>query len=221
MKLFRAKPVLSDPRTDETKIRDTRPESLACLVGVTAKAESHLLPRCKQMKDMRPFEGIITEFSNGLFDPTRLSIPCWNAGLKRGEVTNSVVGSNHVIRLQEAESHLDEIVETVAEQFNIFQSVDQLILFHKKTFEPGGVQTEGVIPSTSKQYPFLPEVHTCLCSTDKHDREQTRNCKNASGPERRRPRWRRLQHFGLPRTRKGEAQLNRRSVGRDAFDSSA
>ena len=58
------------------------------------------------MKDMRPFEGIITEqVSDQLSDQTRLSILSRNARLKRGKVTNNAVDSYNVILLQEAESH--------------------------------------------------------------------------------------------------------------------
>ena len=53
------------------------------------------------MKDISPCEEIIPEHaSDRLKDPTRLSILSWNAGLKNGKVTNSVVGSYHVILLQ-------------------------------------------------------------------------------------------------------------------------
>ena len=47
---------------------------------------------------MRPIERIkVEQFSDGLSDQTRLSILSWDAGLKRGKVTDSVVGSYHVI----------------------------------------------------------------------------------------------------------------------------
>ena len=68
-------------------------------------------PTCTRgTKDIRPFEGIITDqVSDGLSVQTRLPILNWNAGLQRGKVTNSVVGPHHVILLQEAESHFHEI----------------------------------------------------------------------------------------------------------------
>ena len=56
-----------------------------------------------------------------------------------------MVGSYHVIPLQESGSHFHEIAETGAEQFHIYQGADMPILFHKNTFEPGGVKTEEVI----------------------------------------------------------------------------
>ena len=145
------------------------PESLGCQIGVTAKAGSHLHPRYKQMKDVRPFEEIRAEQgSDGVRDQTRLSILSWNAGLKRFKATHSVVGSYHLIPLQETRSNSTSF------------RVDQVIMFHN---EPGGVKTEGEIPGTSKQDSFLPEVHTCLCSSGQHDREEARNCKRTSGPD--------------------------------------
>ena len=80
------------------------------------------------MKDIRPLEGIITgQVSDRLRDQTRLSILNWNAGLTRGQVTSSVVGSDHVILLQEAESHFQDIAEIAAEQFHIHRGADRLI----------------------------------------------------------------------------------------------
>ena len=116
------------------------PESLGCQIGVTTEAGSHLHPRYKQMKDVRPFEGIRgEEFSDGVRDQTRLSILSWNAGFQRGKITNSLVGSYHVIILQETRSNSTSF------------RVDQVIMFHKNTFELGGVKAEGEIPGTSKQ----------------------------------------------------------------------
>ena len=56
-----------------------------------------------------------------------------------------------MILLQEAATHFHEVADTAAEQFHIYQSTDQLTLFHKHTFGLGGVKTEEVIPGTSKQ----------------------------------------------------------------------
>ena len=56
-----APPGLSDPFIKEVKMRDPGPESHGCQTGVTAKAGSHLHPRYKHMKDIRLFEGIISE----------------------------------------------------------------------------------------------------------------------------------------------------------------
>ena len=52
-------------------------------------------------------------------DHTRLSIQSWNAGLKKGKGTNTVVGSCHSMLLQETESRFHEIAEIAAEQFHI------------------------------------------------------------------------------------------------------
>ena len=103
---------------------------LGCQAGVTVKVESHLDPRYKQMKNTRPFEGNVSEqISCGLSDQTRLSMLSWNARPKRGKVANSVVGSYHVILLQEAESHFQDITKKRAEQqFHINQGADQVIL---------------------------------------------------------------------------------------------
>ena len=73
----------------------------------TATAASHLHPRYKHMQDKRPFEEIITEqVCDGVSDQTRLSILSQTAGLKRGKVTDSAVGSKHVVLLQKKQSTL-------------------------------------------------------------------------------------------------------------------
>ena len=54
----------------------------------------------------------------------------------------------------EAESHFQEIATTAEQQFHVHQGADQLILFHKNTFEPDGVKTVEVIPGTSTQVSF-------------------------------------------------------------------
>ena len=152
------------------------------------------------MKDIWPFEEIIAEQSgDGLSGQTPLSILSWNAGLQRGNVTNSVVGSCHATLLQEAESHFHEIAATAVEQFHIYQGADQLIMFRQNMLEPGGVPTEGVIPGTTKhdssglKYLTVRSmfknrgqainvyVHTCLCSPAQHDREEARNYKKLPG----------------------------------------
>ena len=181
----------------------------------------------------------------------------WNAGFKRGKVTNGVVCSNHEILLQEAESHFHEITEIAAEQFHFWQGADQLILFHKIPFEPGcedrrgdpghvkqyPCETEEVIPGTSSQLFRLEildgqvhvqegaqgrdkHIHTHLRSIEQHDRNiakqfldqfkeiTERNDVDIIGGYFN-------QHLGQPRTRKGKAEFDRRSMGRDAADSSA
>ena len=64
---------------NEDRIRDPRPESFGCQTG----AGSHWHAWYKQMKDVRPFEGIITrQVSDELSDQTHFSILSGNAGLK-------------------------------------------------------------------------------------------------------------------------------------------
>ena len=53
VKPFKAPPGLPDPLIEETRIRPSR---FGCQTDVTAKAETRLHPRYKQMKDARPFE---------------------------------------------------------------------------------------------------------------------------------------------------------------------
>ena len=126
-----------------------------CQTNVTAKAESRLHPRYKQMKDTRPFDGIVSaKSSDELCDQTRLSILSLNAGPKGGQVDNSVVGSFHVILVQEAESHCREIVTRTEQQLHVYQGADQLILFHKNTFEPEGAKIQEEILGTSKHDSF-------------------------------------------------------------------
>ena len=86
----------------------------------TAKAENRLHPRCKQMKDARPFEGINTDKNSSelKWQETTLDFSSWNAGPKRGDVTSSMVGSFHVIMVQEAETHHDEFNTGAEQQFS-------------------------------------------------------------------------------------------------------
>ena len=63
---------------------------------------------------VRNFEGN-AECKGGLNQQMRLSILSWNAERKRGEVTNSMTESFHVIIVEEAETHCNEI-RTSAEQ---------------------------------------------------------------------------------------------------------
>ena len=96
------------------------------------------------------------------------------------------------ILLQEAETHFQEIANIAAQQFDIYQGADQLILFPKHTFEPGGVKTEDVIPGTSKLWleifdgkvdvqeaaqTWILHVHSCLCALEQDDGEEARRCK--------------------------------------------
>ena len=130
---FIAPPGLPDPLIEETRIG----EVVGCQTGATAKAENRLHPRYKQIKDARPFEGIITEKNSS--EPSgqkRLSILSWNAGPKRGEVTSSMVGSFHVIMVQEAETHYHEIITGAEQQFHIYQGAGQLIIYNKTLLNP-------------------------------------------------------------------------------------
>ena len=82
------------------------------------------------MKDARPFEGIVSDKSSSeLSEQERLSILSWNAGPQRGKVANSMVGSFHVITVQEAETDHHEIITNGGQQFHIYQGADQLILY--------------------------------------------------------------------------------------------
>ena len=102
-----------------------------------------LAPEVKTNEGHKAARGDLAEHvGDGLGDQTRLSILSWNAGLKRGRVTNSVVGSYHVILLQ-AEWHFYEVTEIAAEHFRIYQGADQLLMLHKNTFKLGDVNIEG------------------------------------------------------------------------------
>ena len=70
---------------------------------------------------------------------------------KRGEVSNSLVGSFHVIMVQEAESHYHEIAKNAEQQFRMYHGADQLILDHKNTWGPEGTKIEEEIPGASRQ----------------------------------------------------------------------
>ena len=104
------------------------------------------------MKDTRPFEGIVSVISSGeLSDQKRLSVLSWNVrDRKRGEVSNSLVGSFHVIMVQEAESHYHEIAKNAEQQFRMYHGADQLILDHKNTWGPEGTKIEGRDPGRVK-----------------------------------------------------------------------
>ena len=67
MKPFSAPRGLPDPFIEEMTIREPMPALLGCQTGETAKARSHLHPKYKQVKDIKPLEGTLS-------DHTRLSI---------------------------------------------------------------------------------------------------------------------------------------------------
>ena len=121
----------------------------------SANADSRLVPRLKEMKGTRPCDGIVYDARNDeLKNQMRLSMLSWNAGPKRGDVTGSIRGSFHVIVIQEAETHYHEIAEAAEHQFHIYQGADQLILCHKNTIEPGGVERCKENPGTSEHDSF-------------------------------------------------------------------
>ena len=51
--------------------------------------------------------------------------------MKRGKTTNVAVGSCHVIRLQAADLHLDEVTKIATVLFHVYHGADQLILPRK------------------------------------------------------------------------------------------
>ena len=122
---FGAPPGLPDRLIEETRIREVD----GSRTDETAKAENRLHPRYKQMNDARPFEGINTDKKQqrAEWQETTLDFSSWNAGPKRGDVTSSMVGSFHVIMVQEAQSHHHEFNTGAEQQFHIYQGAGQLI----------------------------------------------------------------------------------------------
>ena len=104
-----------------------------------AKAESRPRPKLKEMKSVRTFEEN-AECKGGLNQQMRLSILSWNAGTNRREVRNSMIGSFHVVIIQEAETHCNKIGKNAEQQFYIYEEADQLVLCCKSTFELEGVK---------------------------------------------------------------------------------
>ena len=107
------------------------------------------------MRDVRPFEWIVSDKSSSeLSDQKRLSILSWTAGPKGGKVANSMVGSLHIILLQEAETHDHEIVTCAEQQFHVHQGADHLIHCNKSTFEADSVKILFLASNTC-----YPEAH--------------------------------------------------------------
>ena len=172
------------------------------------------------------FKGIVAE----QLATIRFSILSWNAGLLRGKATNSVVVPLPRSRVA---GH-GNCRKTATEQFHIYQCADQLIMFHKTTFEPAGVKTdEEVIRSKSKQDSFgltrlmvgsvfrrAPKQGTCTVHVSNMIAKESRNYKHASGLVEGSCRAARRWHHWT-RTRKGEVELNLRGKGRGAADSCA
>ena len=106
------------------------------------------------MKDIRTFEGIISELaSDRLKHQPHLSILSRIAGLRRGKITNFVVGSYHLILFQETHTSMRS-QKIATEQCRVQQGADQLILVRTNTFELHSVKTARVIPGTSNQDSF-------------------------------------------------------------------
>ena len=99
---------------------------------------------------VRTFEGN-AECKGGLNKQMRLSILSWNAGTKRGEVTNSMIESFHVIIIEEAETHCNETRTSAEQQCYIYWGANQLVLCCESTFGPEGVKKQEEIPGTSIQ----------------------------------------------------------------------
>ena len=116
--------------SDETEDEGTEP--FRAPLGLPV-AESRPLPKLKQMKCVRNFEGN-ADCKSGLNKQMRLSILSWNAGTKRGEVTKSMIGSFHVVIIQEAETHCKDIRTSAEQQFYIYQGADQFVLCCESTF---------------------------------------------------------------------------------------
>ena len=114
---------------------------LGCQTDVTEKAESRLHPRYKQMKDARPFEGIVSDKRRSdLSDQTRFSILTWNVGPMGETVADSVEGSFHVIMVQEAETVCQEIITTRSNDSTSTRVPTSSSCITTNTFEPEGVK---------------------------------------------------------------------------------
>ena len=111
----RAPPGLPEP----PKIREP---TLEWETASIAKAETRPRPKLEQIMSVRTFEEN-AESNGDLNKQMRPSILSWNAGTKRAAVTNSTIGSFHVIIIQEAETH-------------------QLVHCRRSTFEREGVKIQ-------------------------------------------------------------------------------
>ena len=117
----------------------------------SVQAEGRLLPRLLQMKGVRPFDGTVSDKSSDELEcQKRLSLLCWNAGPRRGRVTSRILGPFHVTMVQEVETNCTVIAKAAEQLCHVLKGADQLTLFHKNTFEPGGVMKYGEIPGASK-----------------------------------------------------------------------
>ena len=105
-----------------------------------------------------------------------------------------------MILAQKAETNLHDIATSAKQQFHVHQGADQLVLFHKNTFEPDGVKIQEEFSGTSKQdscglkHLFSrvkvqetaeageQHVQSRLCAPKHHDGEEARRCKATVGP---------------------------------------
>ena len=123
-----------------------------------------------------------------------------------------------MIVVQEAESHVREIVTSAEQHFHVYGGADQLILFLKDTCEPDGVKTEEVILGTSKQYLMVtsrfsrpPKLCNTYTAVSAHLKNTTaKRFSPGKSPKKERK---------LCRVRKGKDELDRRSTGIDFADS--
>ena len=87
------------------------------------------------MKNGKPLKGIVSvKIRDELGDQKRLSTSSWSVGPKRGEVANSMVGSVHVILVQEAETHFHDVTSNAKQLMCIYQGAGELTLCNKSTF---------------------------------------------------------------------------------------
>ena len=148
----------------------------------------------------------------------------------RGKVTDNVMGSYYVIPLQEAASHFPQgrsnCFGTVPPPSRrgpshlVSQEYGRTWRCTDRRSDPRHVKA-GLFRREILDGPVYPQegaqarahdVHTCLRSPEQHDREEARTWKKTTlgqtqGSRREKrpgPHCRRLQQFGLSRTRKGE-----------------
>ena len=72
--------------------------------------------------------------------------------MKRVKVTECVLCSVHVMLVQEAESHVEEMMRIATERFHVQSGADQLILFHRNTILLGGFAIERGVAGFSLKY---------------------------------------------------------------------
>ena len=154
---------------------------------MTAKAGSHTHPRYKQVKDTRQSDGIVSaERSGELSDQKRLQ--SWSAGQKIGKLTNSMVGSFHVILVQEAESHFHETVAS-APAHPVSQRHFRASWCEDRRSDPGHVKArffrldmhDGQVEVEKVARTREQHVLSRLRAREQHHGEETRRCRGISG----------------------------------------